>query len=134
MGCDIHAHLEVQLGDEKWHHWNEETITRAYFLFGKMAGVRDKEIEPIAQPRGEANEMSVETRFAYEYWKEDHHTPSWLESEDLRKLFAWLRSAECPFPVSYIGEIQEKYGFSSKCLYPDDYGFTDSRLVFWFDG
>ena len=42
MGCDIHLHVEVKIKG-KWLHYNHPNIDRCYWLFTKMAGVREIE-------------------------------------------------------------------------------------------
>lgn len=53
MGCDIHLHQEVKIGGE-WHHYREQSVSRNYALFAKMAGVRNYglTVTPIDEPRG----------------------------------------------------------------------------------
>jgi len=40
MGCDIHWHSEVKV-DGVWHHHSNPRISRDYWLFALLAGVRN---------------------------------------------------------------------------------------------
>ena len=59
MGCDIHAIVQAKT-DSGWKDiptkWDQD---RHYFLFGWLAGVRNMDVTPLAQPRGLPPDFSV---------------------------------------------------------------------------
>jgi hypothetical protein len=60
MGCDIHAVFQAR--DPETGEWrdieHEYDEQRHYALFGVLAGVRDSEFDPIAEPRGFPDDFS----------------------------------------------------------------------------
>lgn len=58
MGCDIHSviqgqYIETDKPDSScWHTVAEGFTDRNYELFGYLAGVRDPNVTPLAEPRG----------------------------------------------------------------------------------
>ncbi len=151
MGCDIHFHIEVEI-DDKWEHYASPSVSRWYWLFGVLAGVRNGEVKPIVKAKGFPKDASTITRLSYEWMGRDAHTPSWLNSkeilklqsilkkeeqslsEDERKLLRWdAFDLECGILNTYFFGN----GFTSWLEYddmkykPDE--ITDVRFVFWFD-
>ena len=106
---------------------------RSYFLFGLLAGVRNYSVEPISQPRGIPDDVSVAIKEYYDGWGDDAHTPSWYtlyelksaqKTLDERVLQELIDSIELRFFQS------ETYGYK-KLLSEDEE--KRIRLVFWFD-
>ena len=77
-----------------WHHYSHISVPRYYELFGRMAGVRRKDIEPIASPRGFPSDVTVVTKLDYQAWGVDAHTPSWLDSRQILALSEWMRERD----------------------------------------
>lgn len=124
MGCDIHLHVEVKLNG-KWEHLGHPTIDRWYLLFGKMAGVRTDEVEPLSAPKGLPADMSVLTKHDAAGWAGDAHSMSWLGWDEIYALGEWLTSTqkrylEWEILHMYLPEKGES-------------AFEDLRFVFWFD-
>ncbi len=98
-----------------------------------MAGVRDKEVSPISGPRGLPADLSTTTEFDYEQWKEDAHSASWLDSDEIAILSGWLESTSDD-ESDYFGYLfgNTYAGFTK---WPDERpeGLQDVRFVFWFD-
>ena len=121
MGCDIHAFVEVRrIDDPEWILMGELDIDRWYGLFGRLAGVRGCEYDPITDPRGLPKDISKATRLFYEWWDGSAHTPSWLSQEEwlqVEKEFdhRWLRH-------SNVGQISTDMEI-----------IDELRVVFWFD-
>ena len=137
MGCDIHVHTEVKI-DGVWHHWGHPNIGRMYALFGKMAGVRSSEFEPIAEPRGLPLDATFMTMFDYHRMEGDAHTASWLGGAEIEQLGEWWEKhrdehGKHPFIESEFGYLFSN-GWNVQ-RYPNDYpkGVEDARWVFWFD-
>lgn len=148
MGCDIHAHIEIHLvdkdGSAAWHHYAIPRIDRWYWLFGLLAGVRDRSVSPIVPPRGVPPDATAVTRMDYEGWGQDAHSASWFGTAELYKLFEKLqkeaaRRKDEPdvSPLSFDLEygILRCYLFGNAFLddaaWPE--GMDDLRMVFWFD-
>lgn len=146
MGCDVHCHVEIKLGD-KWHHFNMPRLERNYDLFEKMAGVRGHERKAIAPPRGIPEDATFETRFDYEHWGMDAHTASWLSSEEVAALVDWYpEHMKSEGYDGYASLEHEQLGY----IFGNGWDFNkyplpgggydgqppelkDARLVFWFD-
>lgn len=129
MGCDIHAHVEVKVSG-KWEHYSAPVVDRNYRLFARMAGVRSNgDEEPVAEPRGIPDDISLITRMDYEHWGRDAHTPSWLKASEVAECGEY---GERWWPIwGYIFQTN----FAGWHKYPADRpkGVEDVRLVFWFD-
>lgn len=52
-------------------------------LFGLLAGVRNAEIQPLAEPRGIPNDVSDSLKAEWEQWAGDGHTPSYFSLAEL---------------------------------------------------
>lgn len=127
MGCDIHTFTEVKI-DGKWYTADQPDVSRWYTLFGKMAGVRDGIIEPISQPKGLPEDISVVARVEADYWGTDGHSHSWLSFDEVDKLFEWLGVEQKQQPYKTFGYATPDA--FDKSLTPH---YEDARLVFWFD-
>ena len=137
MGCDIHCHVEAKIKGQ-WHYVDELDIDRNYTLFGKMAGVRDKSIEPISKPKGLPEDMSFMTKFKSELWGEDGHSHSWLSAKEVDELEEWIHLDKILPLYKPLGYLFSN-GFDGWIKFPNDFervkkmGLEDFRLVFWFD-
>ncbi len=79
---------EASAGGESWlaaydahRRLTRWTSERNYQLFGRLAGVRDPDVEPISEPRGLPEDLSEAVRIAQE--NESDHSHSWLFVEEL---------------------------------------------------
>jgi len=145
MGCDIHLHIEVMVNG-KWEHYAAPSIDRWYRLFGLMAGVRDHDETPIAQPKGFPADASIVKKLLREDYGGNGHTNSWLDHDEIMQLEDKLKEWEKEDKVKWPGydleaSILHAYlggnGFTSHWRYDDvpylPEGITDVRFVFWFD-
>jgi len=98
MGCDIHFYVERKI-DGVWVQQFDPTIedptnhparwskywfhNRNYMLFGLLAGVRNDEITPLADPRGVPSDMSSSLSSEWNDWSGDGHTPSYFTLPEL---------------------------------------------------
>ena len=138
MGCDIHTHAEIRR-DGAWEHvgkvfptdeferkYSGEQFTdepfswRDYQMFERLAGVRAHGLrEPLSIPRGLPEDISAETRSAFNDWQPDAHSISWLSLADL------LRA---DLPADDFAGFYEHVKVLQSLGAPDDV-----RVVFWFD-
>jgi hypothetical protein len=84
MGCDIHSYVEQKIGnrweDIEFHPFRD----RDYSVFAFMVGVRNySDVTPLAQPRGLPEDMAFMTKSAYQDWKADAHSMSWLSLKEM---------------------------------------------------
>lgn len=103
MGCDIHMYVEYRF-DGKWvcgdyfsksPYYNgvdpyEPKYSlvdiydyRDYDLFGVLAGVRNREVPCISEPRGLPNDCNDFIKKEYEVWWCDAHSCSWLTLQEI---------------------------------------------------
>jgi len=105
MGCDIHLYVE-KLVNGKWeiqrgfvssmYEADSEFFSTAKFrnavtpydnrnyqLFGALAGVREDNIKPIAEPRGLPDDASPEVAAEAKDYGIDGHTHSWLTLKEI---------------------------------------------------
>jgi hypothetical protein len=137
MGCDIHLYCEVKI-EGQWHLYSHPYVERNYDLFAKMANVRnDLGFErPISRPKGLPDDLSIIPKL--EYKRDNYHSASWLNVEEIRQLEEWVVSA-----LGYSHWERDGYwdylcgnswgGFTpgnSRSYCPE---FEDVRFVFWFD-
>jgi hypothetical protein len=139
MGCDIHATLEYDkyyLRDTKKpkaHYWDgfakSIDIDRGYYFFGILAGVRNGEINSIADPRGVPDNASFDFKQEYDDWDMDAHTPSWVSFKELRD---WKHtSGKLDFDPEQDMKEQDFYKVME--MLAEKYGDENVRLVFFFD-
>lgn len=97
MGCDCTAYVETQDAAGGWnfagpHDMDGEPapwyVPRNYQLFGLLAGVRDKSVEPISPPRGLPDDVSTEVWAAHLEEDEQSHSTSWLTMSELSRCAA----------------------------------------------
>jgi hypothetical protein len=154
MGCDIHCNLEYQRNAvSDWYdidlykkniyfgtdldepeYWKVSLYnSRSYFLFGLLAGVRNRMVEPIKQPRGIPDDVCDSIRESFESWGLDAHTPSWYTLHELKRAQKTLDERVLQELIDAV-ELRffqsENYGYK-KTLTPDEENRI--RLVFWFD-
>ncbi len=156
MGCDIHCYVEYKRPD--WKHWSgfggRINPGRSYFLFSKMAGVRNSgEIEPVVPPRGfPADCAYVAERDNYLYVTDtegegyctaeraEHYIEYGSQWKDETKKFvthpdwhthSWLTPNE--FEKAIEEATNEEYRAILAAMRSfESQGFA-ARLVFWFD-
>lgn len=141
MGCDIHAHTEVKINEE-WHHLCYANFGRSYFMFARLAGVRNCEGVDHPEPRGVPHDMSKLTRLDYESYGRDAHTSSYLFMAEYMGVIkkAWndlleVYDYDCNEYEFYQHWRHNPFGY---CYDIDDLnlhfeGATEARIVFWFD-
>lgn len=141
MGCDIHLYIEIKI-DGQWYTYNHPHINRYYDLFAIMAGVRNyKEVQPIVEPRGIPDDVSLVCGLDYKHWYEDAHSASYLTCEEMGILHEWYNknAPDNTYPNhwKYYNTFGFLFGNSIEHLhkYPQDYPdfVQDVRVVFWFD-
>ena len=143
MGCDIHVCLEVKLrGADTWEHFLHSTGNRCYRLFGRIAGVRDEEVEPISYPRGIPGDASALTKAlcsAVEHYS-FIHSRTYLTASELIDLELWLRN--CPAGdgngLSLLSMLFDQnrlsfFGSNFSDASGNSRWFSDFRIVCWFD-
>jgi hypothetical protein len=143
MGCDIHAHVEVRIGNV-WHHYSVPRLGRNYDMFSLMANVRNSgNITPISPPKGLPPLLSQLTAFDALRWGPDGHSHSWLSASEMKRVEEYVLKEQ------FEGKYTEFYLWYMKCLGPifgytfgdfityseeiKEIGIDDARLVFWFD-
>ncbi len=139
MGCDIHLHVEAKIKG-KWEHYSHPFISRNYWLFSRMAGVRDNgEICAIAKPRGLPGDISASTQFDAGQWGSDAHTCSWLsagEAGEVQRQYEERHGGTSHPPLFgylYGNDIDCYVTPGSDSARLKALGFEDARIVFWFD-
>lgn len=144
MGCDIHAHIEIQIDDD-WLYYAPAKISRNYDIFAKMAGVRNySSITPVGEPRGLPDNISQITRLHHA--DRGGHSESWLSHGELVAIIAWERDLLAENRLEHRDEDRFRYGgllgvylfgeglerwVKNRTGYPKE--IEDIRLVFWFD-
>jgi len=140
MGCDIHFHAEIKVNG-KWEHYADWSLSRNYYLFAKMAGVRNYNgVKPITSPKGLPEDMSEVTQLDAKHWKSDGHSHSFLTAKEIAELEPWAET-NCIDP-EFKWKFHSKYwgylfgnSWAGFTTYPEDRpeGVEDVRFVFWFD-
>lgn len=149
MGCDIHMFLEAKVSSNGYASWKPVTRLievgtrdmgsqaevgvaewypwRNYWDFSQLADVRntDKEVTPIAPPRGLPEDASGFIREEHLRWESDAHSSSYFTTEELKGV-DWLPGSNMPRVLNEIDEL-----FWAVRNWPRDP--ADIRLVFWFD-
>jgi len=135
MGCDIHLHTEIKIKSE-WHCYSSPDIKRWYKLFAKMANVRNRHnyiIEPLSEPKGLPDDISIITQLSYNDWEEDAHSMSWLNAEEIKELEDWLWEQHKTQDGYHYPEEEWGYLFGNPYSSYKDTPAEDIRFVFWFD-
>lgn len=94
------------------------TDNRNYTVFGILAGVRNRNVEPISEPRGFPEDASVGLK---DWMDEVDHTPSWLYVDEILTRQDDLVEAGEPELVEMCQNLLAKYGEKR------------ARMVFFFD-
>lgn len=86
MGCDIHSYVEQLDAEGRWQ--NVDTAApfdwRSYSVFGFLADVRNySAVTPIDEPRGLPDDLSPDVAEAWDYWRGDAHSATWLTVHEL---------------------------------------------------
>lgn len=137
MGCDMHAHVEVKK-DGVWHHYNAPWIQRHYALFAKMAGVRHYEgdgIEPISEPKGVPDDITIVTQLDLKSWGCDAHSHSYLTRDEIEQLSGWYDKLDQRETPGSFHRMAGVFGYidGESIEHCGDGMFDDVRIVFWFD-
>lgn len=139
MGASIHLHVEVMVGG-RWLHFNAPHVERDYLLFGRIAGVRNENIQPIARPRGLPPDISELTRLCYEQDKKGVHVHSetFITRLEWRALSEWYDQTNGTKGQGGYHGLDGILGyFTGNPIYclgsGDSRPFEDARLVAWFD-
>lgn len=148
MGCDIHSHAE-RCVNGKWESIGMAPFDwRSYGMYAFLAGIRNySAVPPLAEPRGLPDDLSPDTREAYDGWGGDAHSASWLSVKELAD-FDYDRELEDrrvtrqTGPNSWSGaETCEPEKTTFRAFLGERF-FTDleklrnagaERVVFWFD-
>jgi hypothetical protein len=133
MGCDIHGYIEIKI-DGQWVTYSRLEIDRDYDLFGKIAGVRRGDIEPVALPRGIPSDVAAVVNL--EIARDNYHSFTWLTLEEMEMIQMWWH--ECR---NNKASYKEPWGcylfgndFSRRSLTEWDIPrVTDVRAIIWFD-
>ena len=142
MGCDIHGHFEIKV-DGKWEHYSADRFLRDYSLFAKLANVRNNSLEgdyvqPIDEPRGLPEDISIVTKMDNDHYGTDGHSHSYITAEEITEVHTFHLNT-CLDARFEVDHMQWGYLFGngyegfSKCKdgYPPE--IEDLRFVFWFD-
>lgn len=139
MGATIHLHVEVMVGGH-WLHLNAPHVERDYLLFGKIAGVRNENIRPIAKPRGLPRDISELTRLCYEQDKKGVrvHSETFITRLEWRELSDWYDNTYGEKgPAGFHGLDGVLGYFDGNPIYTlggsAGSRLEDARLVAWFD-
>lgn len=147
MGCDIHLHCEIKVDDE-WLHYNQPHLKRDYYLFAKLAGVRNENNivgDPISIDRGIPENASKTTRIDVIYWGCDGHNHGYITADEIVDLVEWMTSNEYPHVNTQEDRIlleRNYWGYlfgdtwEGFILYPNEriHKFVqDVRFIFFFD-
>lgn len=153
MGCDIHCFAERKDSSGNWSVMPEIAPFnwRNYGLFGFFAGIRNySEITPASTPRGIPGDASIEVKEAYDAWRGDAHSASWLSVQELatrdyeaqcedRRVMRqtgetiWNGGCTC---LAGDGVTQTLREFLGEEFFDDLKALQDAgadRVVFWFD-
>lgn len=136
MGCDIHVHIEVEIGC-KWEHYSAPTIQRNSRLFVAMGGMDSDRFEAICAPKGLPSNISAVT--SIDFARDRYHHSSWFDLKQIKELFKWgkkegFRGAEYDKTGDWWFESVFGYLFQNAIysgVFPQ--GVSDVRMVFWFD-
>lgn len=137
MGCDIHLHTEIKVAG-KWHHWGTPKIDRNYYLFAKMANVRNdgvSRVEPLSTPKGIPDDTTDTTRLFLTY--NMYHSHSWLDSKEIAELEIWAQYNRPVYLEDDVHWPESQWGY----LLGDGWSnykqscsaIEDIRFIFWFD-
>ncbi|MGW4624529.1 hypothetical protein [Streptomyces rubiginosohelvolus] len=156
MGTDIHGFIEVRNSyidtaepddDEDLFRWHSAVALdhlyngRPYEAFGCLFGVRGRSFEPLAAQRGFPRDASRAVTRAFEWEREDSHSPSWISQAELERA-DWDSTGsfgEVSEPKVLLTRRQaacdEEWGdvWSVTTVLAQRHGADNVRLVVWFD-
>jgi hypothetical protein len=137
MGCDIHFHSEVKINGA-WHHYSSHKISRDYWLFSILAGVRNYcGVVPISMPRGLPSDISPVTSLDRQIWGSDGHSDSFITSSEIPLVEKrWLSREDSRGGIRQVGtcfgtdwaDFHDRIDFDGHRK-----NIEDVRWVFWFD-
>jgi hypothetical protein len=140
MGCNIHLHIEIKI-EGQWEHYGCPFMPRDYVLYGKMAGVRAEDIDPICPPKGFPTDATFITKI--DYYRDYHHHASWFNIEEIRELELWFNQRAIDAAKDFLWypgaswflylEQMTGYLFGNGFYKSEAHGIQDVRFVFWFD-
>jgi hypothetical protein len=125
MGCDVNAHLEINI-DDRWEHFCEIDIERDYFVFSKMARCGRGHNSPIVENKGIPVDINPLT--ALLIYRTSYHSFSFFNNIELISFIRWLESQNYCCGENLLIKFKNIYllDFNEN----DEY---DYRLVFGFD-
>ena len=91
MGCNSHLTIEYKRykHDNSWACFALDVDeSRDYLLYSFMANVRnywEKEIKPVAEPRGIPSDASWQVKDFFERMGSDGHSHSWLSTKEFKE-------------------------------------------------
>jgi hypothetical protein len=132
MGCDIHLHIEVKIGDQ-WHHYGTPSIDRDYNLFEKMAGVRGAVDAAISPPKGLPKDCTFLTMLDHSKMAFDAHSASWLGVREIDALEEWHEGISLEYDVLHTYLFGNSFTGWKHWPEKNSHCIQDVRFVFWFD-
>ena len=129
MGCDIHDFVEIKVNG-KWEMLGDVFETydrlptrhpydgRCYSLFALLAGVRGRDILPIAEPKGIPDDASIDYFEECKKWEGDGHSHSYLTLKEIIEYPLW----DMEIPINGILDVNE---------YKNIFGSDDTRYCAW---
>ncbi|MFJ2399283.1 hypothetical protein ACIOTI_42035 [Streptomyces sp. NPDC087843] len=156
MGTDIHGFIEVRNSymdssepdddDELFTRWHPAIAldhvykARSYAAFGCLFGVRGGSFEPLAAQRGFPLDASRAATRAFEWEREDSHSPSWISWAELEEDWNSTESIagpSAPEPRLTRREVMRDEDWSDvwsvMAVLAKRHGAENVRLVVWFD-
>ncbi len=136
MGCDIHVCLEILI-DNKWVMTANlphgvRLKERDYNVFAALANVRNYNKIPFLEPRGFPEDAADSTKYLYEQWGNDAHTPSFLSVEAAMTCLLTHGYFVPNTERKVVALEQAADYFLDLDLDPGD-DIAEYRIVFWFD-
>lgn len=136
----MYTHIEYKTADGRWVHYAAPRVNPDYRLFALIADVHNDEngIDPIVPPRGLPADMSEVTQISYNENKEHCYTiygKTWLSADEFMEL--QIRWNDLNPDLSWIDTDFEYAVFNTfgpcHSSIAHHRGFTDARIIFWFD-
>jgi hypothetical protein len=131
MGCDIHPGMFL-VRETKWQTtWVDFAAVphgdRNYQFFGLLAGVRDRDVKMIDEPRGLPGWWPKEEDYRAELFNKvlsREHSTSWVTLAELKKAEVNEFNGEHVQAWIDLAEVYQKYDYWKP---------TDEQVVFVFD-
>ena len=122
MGSDIHLHVETRFkgwGNENWiHSAFGEFSKRNYDLFARIGNICNYHGFEHLEIRGLPEDVSVDTKRAYEEYGKDAESPNWCTPEELER---------------YCNDDSEWWALLQYMKALEKNGDFEVRAVFWFN-